>query len=57
MSLIKCCKDCTERYHACHDTCPRYMAEKTESNKARDKRLQFYQTEHDIVQLKKRKKR
>lgn len=57
MSLIKCCKDCKDRHPACHDSCDKYQKEKTESNKARDKRLQFYQTEHDIVQLKKRKKK
>lgn len=57
MALIKCCKDCKDRHPACHDSCYKYQREKTESNKARDKRLQFYQTEHDIVQLKKRKKR
>lgn len=55
--MIKCCKNCDQRYTACHDTCDKYQKEKTENNKARDKRLQLYQTEHDIAQLKKRKKR
>lgn len=26
--IIKCCKDCKQRYRACHDTCPEYLAEK-----------------------------
>lgn len=28
MPKINCCKDCEERYPACHDTCQRYQAEK-----------------------------
>lgn len=27
MKYIKCCKDCTRRYAACHDTCERYKQE------------------------------
>ena len=26
--MIRCCKDCPDRRLACHDTCPRYQAEK-----------------------------
>lgn len=57
MALIKCCKNCAKRYPACHDFCERYIAEKSESLEAHAKRMQFNQTEHDIVALKKRKKR
>lgn len=27
---IASCKDCTERYPACHDTCPKYFAARME---------------------------
>jgi len=57
MSLIKCCKDCKDRHPACHDFCERYRKEKAESQDARDKRLRFYQTEHDLSSIKKRKKK
>lgn len=30
MKYIKCCKDCTRRYAACHDTCERYKQEHRE---------------------------
>lgn len=30
MKYIKCCKDCTRRYAACHDTCERYRQEQRE---------------------------
>lgn len=26
--MITCCKDCTSRHQACHDTCEKYKAEK-----------------------------
>lgn len=57
MALIKCCKGCEDRRPACHDTCERYIKEKTESLEARTKRLQYYQTDHDLHSLKKRKKK
>ena len=28
MNYIRCCKDCKERYPACHDKCERYIKEK-----------------------------
>lgn len=28
MSRISCCKNCDERYPACHDSCPKYQTEK-----------------------------
>lgn len=57
MSLIKCCKDCSERYPACHDSCKRYIKEKTEALEAKLKQSRDGQIEHDIRQIKKRKKR
>lgn len=57
MSLIKCCKGCEDRRPACHDTCERYIKEKTVSLEARTKRLQYHQTEHDLHSMKKRKKK
>lgn len=57
MSVIKCCLGCEERRPACHDTCQKYNAEKTESLKAREKRMKFNKTEYDIHSIKKRKKK
>ena len=28
-SVIKCCKDCTERNPTCHGSCERYLEEKS----------------------------
>lgn len=28
---VPCCKDCTERYKACHDTCEKFKAWKAEA--------------------------
>lgn len=30
------CKNCTERYPACHDTCPKYFAATMENEKERE---------------------
>ena len=35
--IIKCCKDCTERYPACHDHCQQYRAEKKKNDDIVDK--------------------
>lgn len=37
MSVIKCCKDCTERHLACHDSCEKYLSEKKEKQDAMDR--------------------
>ena len=31
------CKDCTERHVGCHSTCPKYLQEKAEHDKLREK--------------------
>lgn len=28
---IICCKDCSDRHTACHDTCPKYLEEKAKN--------------------------
>lgn len=38
MKLIRCCKDCTRRHPACHDTCERYRAEREEYLKEKEVR-------------------
>ena len=47
MSRISSCKGCEERYEACHDSCPKYLAEKKADLEAR----QRYKQEHygDII--------
>lgn len=38
---ITCCKDCEDRTIEpnCHDTCERYLGEKAEMHRIRDKRI------------------
>lgn len=31
--MINCCKDCKERYLACHDKCEKYLKQKEEYKK------------------------
>jgi hypothetical protein len=31
--MIKCCKDCEDRYFGCHSECDRYLKEKKKSAK------------------------
>lgn len=37
--MITCCKDCTSRYQACHDTCKKYKAEKKDFEDAQGFRV------------------
>lgn len=41
--MIKCCKDCPNRYRACHDDCDLYISEKKrdEETKRRRARIKF----------------
>ncbi len=39
---ITVCRDCTERYHACHDTCEKYQGQLKEEKEAYAK----YKKEH-----------
>lgn len=36
--MIKCCKDCKERYLACHDSCVIYQNEKAKDEEIKKKR-------------------
>lgn len=38
MKCIRCCKDCSSRYSACHDTCERYKKEKEEYQEDKEMR-------------------
>lgn len=49
---ITCCKDCTERFPACHDTCERYQAEKEKAREAREKQIAFEIIESTIAKQK-----
>jgi hypothetical protein len=41
--MIKCCKDCNERYSGCHDKCTRYLAEKSRNDRIRkEKQMRGY---------------
>ena len=33
--MITCCKACTSRYRACHDTCNTYLTEKEQADTER----------------------
>lgn len=55
MSVIKCCRDCDQRYHACHDVCQEYIKEKTESLEARIARMKEQQVDYNLSQMKKGK--
>ena len=35
--FIDCCKDCRERFEACHDRCERYKSAKAEWDNRREK--------------------
>lgn len=37
--MIKCCKDCKDRYTACHDSCEAYKQQKAKDEEANKKRL------------------
>lgn len=41
---ITCCKSCTDRHTACHDTCPKYLDEKA---KNREEATKIYQAKQD----------
>ena len=43
-----CCKECTERYTACHDTCKKYLTAKKEWDERRKK---IYDEFHDPFYL------
>ena len=34
--MIRCCKDCDERYIGCHGKCERYIVEKEEHQRQKD---------------------
>ena len=50
---ITCCKDCTDRHRACHDSCQRYIAEKAKCDAIRAARRA--QSDYDIVSDKKQR--
>ena len=45
MSRISSCRYCEERYEACHDTCPKYLAEKKADLEARQRYKEKHQGE------------
>ena len=38
--MITCCKDCTERHLGCHSKCEKYINQKKEAEKIKEKRIQ-----------------
>ena len=42
--VIKCCKDCDNRYPGCHGSCPEYLAQRAEYDKLREE----YKKKRDI---------
>lgn len=44
---ITCCKDCSERHTACHDTCPKYLEEKAK-NREEAERI-YLAMQNDII--------
>lgn len=54
--MITCCKNCDERYPACHDSCQRYIKEKTENLEARLKQKRQCQIDSDISNMRRSKR-
>lgn len=45
---IKCCKDCKERHPHCHTSCPRYLEEKIEHERQRERVDKIKKMESDM---------
>lgn len=43
---IRCCKDCEDRQLHCHSTCERYIQEKREHDRLREKQREDQQLEY-----------
>ena len=54
---IKCCKDCKDRHPHCHATCPRYLEEKMEHERQRERANKIKKTESDMFGYKEDSKR
>lgn len=44
--MIKCCKDCNDRYPGCHSHCARYINEKAEDEAQKEQQRQRQFEEH-----------
>lgn len=55
MSVFSC-KDCKERHLGCHSTCEKYIAEKAESERVRQLKMQE-SLNSDVAFLKRKRKR
>lgn len=44
--MIKCCKDCGDRYPGCHSHCDRYIGEKAENEAQKEQERQRQFKEH-----------
>lgn len=44
--MIKCCKDCNDRYPGCHSHCVRYINEKAEDEAQKEQQRQRQFEEH-----------
>lgn len=48
------CRNCTERYRACHDSCEKYLAVKEKNDAAKDaRRKDFDITEYTVGMIRK----
>lgn len=45
---IKCCKDCKERHPHCHASCPRYLEEKIEHERQKERVDKIKKMESDM---------
>lgn len=45
---IKCCKDCKERHPHCHTSCPRYLEEKIEHERQKERVDKIKKIESDM---------
>ena len=45
---IKCCKDCKDRHPHCHTSCPRYLEEKIEHERQKERVDKIKKMESDM---------
>lgn len=54
MGKVTCCRDCTERHPACHDTCERYAEQKRQAEETKKVAREYYKLEGAIHETKAR---
>ena len=52
--MVTVCRECKERYPACHDYCERYLNAKKELEETKAKMREFQDIENTIAEHKKR---